>query len=133
MLKDSEFNRIVAYVKRNYGIDLKDKEILIAGRLENYLLRNGFTSYHEYMDLIEKNPKSQEAKNLVNALTTNHTYFMRESEHFDYLRRVVLPQVKKKEERTKDVRIWSGASSTGEEPYGLAMVIKDFFGLEHNA
>ena len=72
-----------------------------------------------------------EARNLINALTTNHTYFMREFEHMEYLRQVILPKLKVKEAARKDLRIWSAASSTGEEPYTIAMVLQDFFGLEH--
>lgn len=132
MLTDNEFHRIVTYVKGNYGIDLSQKRVLIAGRLENYLLRNGYANYDEYMAKVENNPAGNEAKNLVNVLTTNHTYFMRESEHFEFFQKVVLPQLKVKEAARKDLRIWSAASSTGEEPYTLAMILMDFFGLEHS-
>ena len=84
------------------------------------------------MTKVERNPKGEEARNLVNLLTTNHTYFMREFEHMDYLKKNVLPQIKAKEAARKDVRIWSAASSTGEEPYTIAMVLKDFFGMDHS-
>ncbi len=131
MITDGEFQRIVAYMKKNYGIDLSQKRVLVGGRLENYLIRNGYSSYDEYMHKVEKNPNSQEATDIVNVLTTNHTYFMRESQHFDYLAKVVLPWAKQKAARDKDLRIWCGASSTGEEPYTLAMVLLDFFGIEH--
>lgn len=133
MITDSEFNRIVGYIKGNFGIDLSQKRVLIMGRLENYLLRNGFDSYNDYMTEVEKDPSGEEAKNLINVLTTNHTYFMRESEHFDYMRQIVLPQLRRKEAVKKDLRIWSAASSTGEEPYTIAMVLMDFFGIEHKA
>lgn len=131
MITDSEFQRIVAYMKRNYGIDLSQKRTLVSGRLENYLLRNGFSSYDEYMSKIESNPNSSEATDIVNVLTTNHTYFMRETSHFDFMRRVALPWAKARAGNTRDLRIWCGASSTGEEPYTLAMITLDFFGLEH--
>ncbi len=131
MITDNEFRRIVLYVKKNYGIDLSQKRILVGGRLENYLARNGYASYDEYMAKVEKNPKSQEATDLINALTTNHTYFMRESAHFDYMSRIVLPWAKAKAARDRDLRVWCGASSTGEEPYTLAMVLLDFFGIDH--
>lgn len=133
VITDSEFKRIVVYMKKNYGIDLSQKRVLVGGRLENYLVRNGYASYDEYMAKVESNPNSTEATDIVNVLTTNHTYFMREKEHFDYMMRVALPWAKAKAERDKDLRIWCGASSTGEEPYTLAMVILDFFGIEHKA
>ena len=131
MITEQEFHRIVVYVKQKYGIDLNGKQILVNGRMENYLLRNGYSGYDEYMTKVEKNPKGEEARNLINVLTTNHTYFMREFEHMDFMRKVVLPQIKAKEAGKRDVRIWSAASSTGEEPYTIAMVLKDFFGLDH--
>lgn len=133
MITDSEFQRIVAYMKANYGIDLSQKRVLVGGRLENYLVRNGFENYDALMHKVEKEPNSQAATDLVNVLTTNHTYFMRESQHFDYLANVVLPWAKSRAMRDKDLRIWCGASSTGEEPYTLAMVIMDFFGIEHKS
>ncbi|MDE6212163.1 MAG: chemotaxis protein CheR, partial [Lachnospiraceae bacterium] len=65
MITDSEFQRIVTYVKRNYGIDLSQKRVLVGGRLENYLVRNGYANYDEYMSKVEKNPKGAEATDLV--------------------------------------------------------------------
>lgn len=131
MLTDVEFNQIVAYVKSHYGIDLSQKRVLVTGRLETYFLRNGYESAEEFMSKVNHDPKGEEAKNLIDILTTNHTYFMRETVHFDYMSRVVLPYLKVQEARSKDLRIWSGASSTGEEPYTLAMLLMDYFGLEH--
>ena len=131
MITEQEFRRIVVFVKQKYGIDLTGKQVLVNGRMENYLLRNGYSGYDEYMTKVEKNPKGEEARNLINVLTTNHTYFMREFEHMDYLKQIILPQIKAKEAARKDIRIWSAASSTGEEPYTIAMVLKDYFGLDH--
>ena len=94
-------------------------------------MRNGYQSYSEYIRAVEMNPAGSEAMNLVNVLTTNHTYFMREFIHFEYLQRCVLPWIKTiQENRGKDVRIWSAASSTGEEPYTIQMVLSDFFNLD---
>ena len=132
MITEQEFRRIAVFVKQKYGIDLTGKQVLVNGRMENYLLRNGYSGYDEYMTKVERNPKGEEARNLINVLTTNHTYFMREFEHMDYLKKNVLPQIKAKEAARKDVRIWSAASSTREEPYTIAMVLKDFFGMDHS-
>lgn len=130
-MTDDEYLRIARFLKGRYGIDMSRKKEIISGRLENYIRVNGWNSYTDYMNAVEKDETGSLEKKLVNLLSTNHTYFMREAEHFTYLRQVVLPWVRKKEERTKDVRIWCGASSTGEEPYTIAMVIADYFGLEH--
>lgn len=132
MITDSEFARIVAYMKQNFGIELGQKRVLVGGRLENYLAKNGYASYNEFMAKVEADPHGSAATDLVNVLTTNHTYFMRESAHFDFMKREALPWAKKYAGNTKDLRIWCGASSTGEEPYTLAMVVRDFFGFDHN-
>lgn len=131
MITDQEFQRIVRYVKCKAGINLSEKKVLVQGRLDNYMQRKGYHSYHEFMDLVEKFPNGAEAEDLLNALTTNHTYFWREHEQFEFLKREVFPELKKHTQNTKDWRIWCAASSTGEEPYTLAMLCMDFLGLEH--
>lgn len=131
MITDEEFQRIVKYMKRKAGINLSAKRVLIQGRLDNYLQKKGYHSYTQFMDVVETFPTGTEAEYLMNALTTNHTYFWRENEQFRYLKQVVFPQLKEKEKRTKDWRIWCAASSTGEEPYTLAMLCMDYLGLEH--
>ncbi len=119
-------------MKRHYGIDLSQKKVIINGRLENYIKSGGFASFNEFMNAVEKDRSGSQEKMLVNLLTTNHTYFMREFEQFDFLRREILPWIKNKEMHAKDVRIWCGASSSGEEPYMIAMVLSDFFGMERS-
>lgn len=130
-MTEAEFLRIYRFMKSRYGIDMERKKEIVQGRLDNYLYQNGFQNYSEYMNAVEVDFTGRLEKEMVNILTTNHTFFMREFEHFDYLRQVVLPELRRKEERKKDLCIWCGASSTGQEPYMLAMLMKDFFGLEH--
>ncbi len=130
MITDDELQRISVFMKQRYGIELGQKKVIVNGRLQNYVSKNGWSNYHEFMDSVERDKSGALEKILVNFLTTNHTYFMREFEHFDYFRNVVLPWLKMKEAAHKDLRIWCGAASTGEEPYMIAMVLADFFGLE---
>ena len=132
MITDEEFRRISVFMKQRYGIDLSQKKVIVNGRLENYIKANGWHNFNEYMDVVERDKTGTQEKMLVNFLTTNHTYFMREFEHFDYFKKIVLPGLKEKEVRSKDLRIWCGAASTGEEPYMIAMVLADFFGLERS-
>lgn len=132
-MTEQEFVRIYSYLKSRYGVDMSRKKEIIQGRMENYLHNGGWKNYNEYMNAVEADVTGKLEKEFVNLLTTNHTFFMREFEHFEFLREVVLPWLKKKEEQKKDLCIWCGASSTGEEPYMAAMLMKDFFGLEHNS
>lgn len=133
MMTQREFYQIVTFLKERYGIDMREKKEIVNGRLENYLRVGGWKDYTEYIRAIQQDETGKLEKELVNMLTTNHTYFMREFEHFDFLRQEVLPWLRKKEARNRDLCIWCGASSTGEEPYTLAMLMLDFFGLEHDS
>lgn len=133
ILTDDELNRIAKYIKDRYGVDLHSKRTLISGRLDNKLTNLGYSTYTEFMDKVMKDPSGDEATLLVNTLTTNHTFFLREALHFDFLRETALPEIKQKAAKTKDVRIWSAAASSGEEAYTIVMTIKDFFGLEADA
>ena len=132
-MTDEEFLRIVKYTAVRYGINLYHKKVMVEGRLSNYLSANGFKSYTEYMDRVEADYTEQEAQNLINILTTNHTYFMREPEHFEFFKNVILPELKEREKTGMDLRIWSAAASSGQEPYTIAMILKDFLGPEYNA
>ena len=67
---------------------------------------------------------------VLNRLTTNYTFFMREPEHFDFFTKVILPQLVQKYQRKKSIAIWSAGCSSGEEPYNLSMYIKDFLGMQ---
>lgn len=133
MITDEEFLRIAAYMKSHYGIDLGQKKVIMNGRLENRIRAGGWGSFNNFMDAMEKDKTGRLEKELVNQLTTNYTYFMREFGHFEFFKKEVLPWAKKKAQKTKDLRVWCGAASTGEEPYMIAMVLQDFFGLEHSS
>ena len=82
MITDEEFLRISTFMKDRYGIDLSQKKVIVNGRLENYIRANGWKNFHQYMDEVENDKSGTQEKMLVNFLTTNHTYFMREFEHF---------------------------------------------------
>jgi chemotaxis protein methyltransferase CheR len=130
-MTEQEFLRIQTFLKRRYGIDMGRKKEIVQGRLENYVRQKGWKNYTEYMDAVEADVTGALEKKLVSLLSTNHTYFMREFEHFEYMRNEVLPYLRRKEQNRKDLHIWCGAASSGEEPYMLAMLLVDFFGLEH--
>ncbi|MBQ8780934.1 MAG: protein-glutamate O-methyltransferase CheR [Oscillospiraceae bacterium] len=126
-LTDSDFERLVAYMKTNYGINLEKKRVLIEGRLSNTVISRGFKDFKEFLDFAFADKTGNETMQLVNKLTTNHTYFLREPEHFEYLKSTVLPYL----EQTvtdHDMRIWCAASSTGQEPYTIVMTMDEYFG-----
>lgn len=125
-----EFRLLAEYIETHYGIHLKDeKQSLLAGRLQNVLAQMGFTNFTAYYNYIIADKTGEAVITLVDKITTNHTYFMREPKHFYYFRDQVLP-ILAQTVKDKDLRIWCAASSTGEEPYTLAMLVDEFFGKE---
>lgn len=121
-ITDSEFAMFQRLLRSLAGISLSDaKRALVAGRLARRLRHFGFTSYTQYYRLLAAGEASDEVQMMVDLLTTNETYFFREPDHFAFLREVAL-----RERRPGGtLRIWSGASSTGEEAYSIAMVLAD--------
>jgi chemotaxis protein methyltransferase CheR len=130
-LNDHEFDDIVNYVKSNYGINLAKKKQLIESRMQSVLMEKGFESFTDYFQLIKQNDSS-EITAMLNKLTTNHTYFLREPAHFEFLKNVILPMQEKTNPR-KDIRIWSAGCSSGEEAYTTIMAITDYFGLQKSS
>ena len=131
-LTDDDFNRLVSYMKTNYGINLEKKRILIEGRLSNTVTARGFKDFKEFLDFAFADKTGNETMQLVNKLTTNHTYFLREPEHFEYLKSTVLPYLEKTV-TDHDMRIWCAASSTGQEPYTIVMTMDEYFGSQASA
>lgn len=127
-LTDDDFNRLVEYMKRNYGINLEKKRVLIEGRLSNMVLRRGFSSFKEFIDFAFADKTGSETMQLVNKLTTNHTFFLREPEHFEYLKSTVLPYLEQANEKSRSIKMWCAASSTGQEPYTIVMTMDEYFG-----
>jgi len=127
VIRDDEFHQLVNYVKSYCGLDLSGKRHLIEGRLQPVLAALNMNSFAEYYHYVVKDKSGEALINLLNKLTTNHTYFMRESDHFLFFRDTVLPYWSAAA-KNKDLRIWSAGCSTGEEPYTLAMILQDFFG-----
>ena len=129
-LSDSDFHRMVRFMQDNYGINLKQKRLLINSRLSASLQAQGYTSFKEFVDdLLNKKDKEQ-IEFVLNKLTTNYTYFMREKDHYDFFMKVILPDITKRNEHKKVLSIWSAGCSTGEEPYNISMCLKEYFGTK---
>lgn len=121
----ADFERLTGYMKQKYGINLSKKKILIEGRLSNLIVERGFGDFHTYLNAVFSDPSGKEITTLLNRLTTNHTYFMREADHFDYFRDTALAYIESVE-KGHDARVWCAGCSTGEEPYTLEMILKDW-------
>ena len=125
-LSDADFFRLRDFMHAKFGINLAEKRILIEGRLNMMVSKRGYTDFGPYIDDVMRDPTGKEVSVLVSKLTTNFTFFLREEGHYDFLTHKVFP-VWKNDGPASIRRIWSAASSSGEEPYSLAMVIANSF------
>jgi len=121
-LTDNEFRQFRSFIFKVAGISMSDaKRPLVSGRLAKRVRQRGTPSYDAYFQLIQRD--QAECQMAVDLLTTNETYFFREPKHFDFLRERVLPTWER-----RPLRLWSGACSSGEEPYTLAMTLAEGLG-----
>lgn len=131
-LQRREFNQFRSLIFELAGISLADSKIvMVQGRLAKRLRALELPSYRDYLDFLLDDQTGDEKTKFINALTTNKTEFFRENHHFEYLTNTLFPELVKQAEASgnKRLRIWCSASSTGEEPYTIAMVVCEFFGM----
>ena len=81
-ISDADFQRLVNFIKSNYGINLAQKRQLITSRLASLLQQEGYSSFTPFVDKLLKERNPNHIEQVLNRLTTNYTYFMREEEHF---------------------------------------------------
>jgi chemotaxis protein methyltransferase CheR len=123
VLSDREFHQFRGMIYEVAGINLSEaKKPLVSGRLAKRIRQHGLGSYGAYFKVLMQ--EKAELQVAVDLLTTNETYFFREPKHFDFLRDRILPELKSR----PVVRVWCGASSSGEEPYTIAMTMAESLG-----
>jgi chemotaxis protein methyltransferase CheR len=119
-LTGAEFRQIADLAYERFGLDLKrGKEALVAARLGKKLRTLGFRTFAEYHRHVLADATGEALIELIDALTTNHTSFLRERAHFEFLARAVNEELRE----VSKLRIWSAACSSGEEPYSIAMCL----------
>lgn len=127
VLSDGEFKQFQSMIYDIAGISLSDaKKPLVSGRLAKRVKAHGLIHYGDYFRLLMHADQRDELQVAIDLLTTNETYFFREPQHFDLLRKQA-PQLRR---AGRPFRVWSAASSSGEEAYTIAMVLADVLGEE---
>jgi chemotaxis protein methyltransferase CheR len=122
---DDDFNTLRLLVKEHTGIALSEqKRELVYGRLSRRLRALDIDSFRQYCAILS-DPQGKEIREFCNAITTNLTSFFRESHHFDYVREALLQPRLADPSASRRVRIWCAGCSSGEEPYSLAMTIRE--------
>jgi chemotaxis protein methyltransferase CheR len=121
-ITDQEFALFQRLIYKIAGISLSDaKKILLVGRLTRRLRQYELGTFTQYYRMLASGDHPEELQTMVDLLTTNETYFFREPKHFDFLRDEII----RKRKSSATFRVWSAASSSGEEIYTLAMVLAD--------
>ncbi len=120
-LNHQQFDAISRLIYSKCGISLKKgKEALVRARLMKRLRALKLKTIDDYMRFLDSDQGDGEIGTLIDVMTTNKTSFFRESAHFDFLVETVIPDI-----RSRHMRLWSAACSSGEEPYTLAMVLRE--------
>lgn len=122
---DKEFKFISDLVGERTGIVLSSaKRQMVYGRLSRRLRQLKLTKFSDYCDLLTSGHE-EELIEFTNAITTNLTAFFRENHHFEFLKKIVIPELIRNNAGTKRIRIWSAGCSSGEEPYSIAMCMRE--------
>lgn len=125
-LQEREFEHFRKLAYEKFGLNLTEsKHELVATRLGKKLRELKLPSFGAYYDRVVADRSGELLVAMIDALSTNHTLFLREAAHFDYLRQVLLPGLRKRSR----IDVWSAPCSTGEEPYSIAMVLFDELGM----
>jgi len=130
-LTDRDFAFLTGFLYKRAGIRMGDaKRALVSGRLTKRVLALGFPSFAGYVEYLKGAGGGVEVSELLNILTTNHSYFYREREHFDYMATQILPPIRKALQSGKaaEFRIWSAGCAAGEEAYSIAMTVMEAMG-----
>lgn len=120
---NQDFTCVKRLIYQRAGISLApSRSNMVYTRLVKRLRETGYSQFKDYLTMLEQNSDSAEWENFVNALTTNLTSFFREAHHFE-----ILAEQFKERKAGQTIKIWCSASSTGEEPYSLAMTAVEAF------
>jgi len=135
-ISDQEFAQLRDLIHQRFGINLTDqKRSLLVGRLQKLMRLLNLTSFSQYQDYLTEDASEKGLSELVDLISTNHTYFNREKEHFEYFSTTALPAIIEQQQRLnrKELRIWCAGCSTGEEPYTLLMLMMEHLGNAYSS
>jgi len=125
-IDSNNYRFLQEHVYSHSGIVLgDDKHYLFESRLEPIVMQLGLGCVNDLCALLRATRPTEAGRQVVEAMTTNETYFFRDPAHYDAIRTVLLPQLKKDRRDAKKLRFWSAAASTGQEAYSLSMLLQE--------
>lgn len=123
-IRPEDFQFLSTFLKQRSGLALTaDKEYLLESRLQPIARARSLNDISGIVFELKKPTSSALATEVVEAMTTNESLFFRDGKPFDYMKQALLPMLRRQAESKKKLRIWSAASSTGQEPYSIALTI----------
>jgi chemotaxis protein methyltransferase CheR len=133
-ITERDFQTIRQLVYDNFGINLTDqKRSLVVGRLQKVLRQRDFPDFPSYLEWLQNDRTGEGLEELANRISTNHTFFWRENSHFNHFAETALPEmVARHRQDSGRLRIWCAGCSSGEEPYTLAMLMREVLGNEYD-
>lgn len=130
LLSSQQFSRVSTFIQTNFGIKLPpSKKVMVSARLQKRMRQVGLATMDNYINYVfSKKGKQCELIHMIDSVTTNKTSFFREATHFESLCDTILPLLltEKRLGTGRQLRVWSSACSSGEEPYTLAMTLSEF-------
>ncbi len=127
-ISTEDFQVVQNFLLENSGNSLAaGQEYLVEGRLQPLVSSEKVDDLHELIVELKRSPKGDLAKKVIEAMTTNETSFFRDKHPFETLKTAIIPELFKSPQPDKQIQIWSAASSSGQEPYSLAMLLEDSF------
>jgi len=133
-ITDREFRQLRDFVYERFGINLTEqKRFLLVNRLQKMLKNNGFACFKDLYETLVREPSPAMLSELINRLSTNYSYFYRGQAHFDFFAGAILPELAEQSRQSgqRDIRVWAAGCSTGEEPYMLAILMREYFGPQY--
>jgi chemotaxis protein methyltransferase CheR len=127
-ISNSDFNHICDMVRKHSAIVLEPgKEYLVESRLDPLARQEGFSSLRDMVDCLRSSPFGDLHRKVVEAMTTNETSFFREMRMFEMFRKAIMPKLLVARAVERSINFWCAASSTGQEPYSFAMLLREYF------
>ncbi|HTF91443.1 MAG TPA: CheR family methyltransferase, partial [Verrucomicrobiae bacterium] len=127
-ISDAEFHYIKDFIYQQAAIDLEPgKAYLVESRLQPIARREGFASLSDMIAKLRAQPANGLNWLVVEAMTTNETYFFRDVHPFELLKTKVLPELIKRRAAQRQINIWCAAASSGQEPYSIMMLLREHF------
>lgn len=125
-MNKAEYDYLASFLYQRSGLVLSgDKTYLLESRLSPILTKHGLKSITDLIGAVRSPARSQVAEEVVDAMTTNESFFFRDKTPFDLFRETMLPDMLQARASQRSLKIWCAAASTGQEPYSLAMILNE--------